>query len=341
MKILIVKLGALGDVLRTTPILEGFRRKYPGCVLDWVVDRKHRGVLENNEYIHALYDYSDKTLKMLSDGAEYDLVLNLDKDEEALHVMTQARAKKKMGFVRSASGGLKAADALSEYAYRLGIDDELKFRQNKKTYQEISFEQAGLKFQGERYLFHIPAEDEKAALAYLETLGVVPSRLKHPVIGLNTGSGARFAGKKLPVEHYVKLAQLLSDKLHATVFLLGGEDEIVRNREIASLAKCPTINTGHHPIFRFAAIVKLCDLVITGDTTAMHIAIATDRPCLVYFGSTCAAEIELYGRGAKIVSQESCAPCYKRECPYGEICMKKMDPEGLFVEAKKLLGGVK
>ena len=60
--------------------------------------------------------------------------------------------------------------------------------------------------------------------------------------------------------------------MNATVFLLGGKDEIERNAEIARLCDFSVVNTGSHSIRTFAAIVKNCDLVVSGDTTAMHIA---------------------------------------------------------------------
>ena len=56
------------------------------------------------------------------------------------------------------------------------------------------------------------------------------------------------------------------------------------------------------------------------------------------FGATCAAEIELYGRGSKLVSGVDCAPCYKRVCPIGEVCMTDMRPELLESEALALIG---
>ena len=76
---------------------------------------------------------------------------------------------------------------------------------------------------------------------------------------------------------------------------------------------------------------------VTGDTTAMHIAIAVKTPVLAYFASTCAQEIELYGRGKKVVSGIACTPCYKKICPIDEQCMKDMKDEPLFREAKSLL----
>ncbi len=336
MKILIIKLGALGDVLRTTPILEAYQVKDPGCKITWLVDPAHADILENNPRIDRVVAYTGEGLRLLKKES-FDVALNLDKEPEALEAIFQVSAQKKMGFGRKQDGTLSPLDALSDYAYRLGIDDELKFKTNKKTYQEISFEQAGLRFEGQEYVYTLGEDSILFAKKHLKSLGFDALSAHHPVIGINTGSGNRFAGKRLPESALAKLAEMFQERLNAAIFLLGGQDEIERNLRIQKKVARPLINTGSHAIGRFAAIVRECDLVISGDTTAMHIAIATKVPVVVYFASTCPAEIELYGRGQKIVSAIECAPCYKKICPIDEQCMKDMGPEVLFKAAEKTL----
>ena len=337
MKILIIKLGALGDVLRTTPLLTALRKKYPACHVTWIVDRVHRAVLEANSQIDRLLDVSVETAAWLK-SEHFNLAVNLDKEPEATALLQVSRADKKMGFALGPEGSLVPADPLSEYAFRLGVEDELKFRQNQKTYQQISFEQVGLQFQKEEYVFSVPEKDASAVEEYLAKIGSPLDSLRHPVIVLNTGSGERFAGKKLPIESFVKLAEKFHTELKATVLLLGGNDEIDRNFVIQRTAGVPVVNTGSHSIFGFAALVRACDAVVTGDTTAMHIAIAVKTPVMAYFASTCAQEIEMYGRGQKIVSGISCAPCYKKYCPIDEQCMKDMSVDTIFDKTRVLLG---
>ncbi|MBI4432043.1 MAG: glycosyltransferase family 9 protein [Candidatus Omnitrophica bacterium] len=323
MKILIVKLGALGDVLRTTPLVTALLKQYPQARITWLVEDRHRPVLEGIPTINQVLSFSEESLRLLREN-HFDLAINLDKEPEALQAISEANAGQKRGFGRNAAGDLCALDRDSDYAVRLGIDDDLKFKRNKKTYQEISFEQVGLRFNGEEYLF---AESSDA-----------PAKKKgRLVIGLNTGSGTRFAGKRLPVETFARLAEAFAQRMNAVVHLLGGHDEVTRNETIARLAKCPVVNTGSHPIQKFASLVRECDLIVSGDTTAMHIAIAVKVPVVAYFASTCAAEIELYGRGKKVISPISCAPCYKKICPIDEQCMKDMTVEELYSAAKETL----
>ncbi len=336
MKILLIKLGALGDVLRTTPLLTALKKKFPSSTITWIVDTAHADILEGNPLIDQLRSFDSTTCSTLQKEV-YDWAINLDKEKEALDCLEAAQAPKKSGFGRDAHGQLAATDSLSAYAYRLGIDDELKFRLNQKTYQQISFEQVGLLFQKEDYLFSLDSKSRLESDRHLKSLGADPENRGRLWVGLNTGSGARFAGKKLPINTYAELARLFHRQLNATVLLLGGKDEIERNQKIQALAPEAVLNTGSHSIRHFAAMVSRCDLVVSGDTTAMHIAIAMKVPVVAYFASTCASEIELYGRGAKVVSGISCAPCYKKICPIDEQCMKEMTAEEIFVAAQKYL----
>ena len=336
MKILLIKLGAMGDVLRTTPLLSALRRRHPAAHITWLVDTAFRDVLERNAMIDRLLTLETATLAELKKD-HFDLSINLEKDAEALNAVMSIPAKEKLGFGLDAEGKLCALNSLSDYAYRLGIDDDLKFRKNTKSYQQISFEQVGLHFHNEDYVFQPDPESAQIARRKLKEMGVEPRFHDGILIGLNTGSGPRFAGKKLPIATYVDLIKRFRQDMNASVMLLGGKDEAERNQLIADSSPYPVINSGYHPIKEFACFVQECDLIITGDTTAMHIAIAMKTPLVVFFGSTCAAEIELYGRGKKIISPLPCAPCYLRDCPIDEQCMQDITADMIYKAAKEVL----
>lgn len=328
----------MGDVLRTTPLLAAYRRRYPDAQIHWVVDPKCRFVLENHPRIDVLRNYSQDTLDELS-KADYDIAINLDKEPEALDTIERARAAIKYGFGwNAARNGVAPLRPSSEFAVRLGIDDELKFRTNRKTYQQISYEQAELAYERDDYDMPLSAEHHAAAERRLKELGLLNAR---PLIGLNTGSGERFAGKKLPVEHVKELAKRIHSIYGVPVLLLGGPEEAKVNPELArEIGMAAALDAGtNHTIQEFAALVKRLDLVFTGDTIAMHIAIAVRTPAVTYFGSTAAAEIDLYDRGHKVVSELSCAPCYKKVCPIDdkEKCMKLMTPDLLWRHAEPWL----
>ena len=157
-------------------------------------------------------------------------------------------------------------------------------------------------------------------------------------IGINTGSGERFAGKRLTEDQIMRLARAVYDKWGMKALLLGGPEEAARNKRLEQQIRGIAVNTGtHHTIHQFAGLVAQCAVVVTGDTIAMHIAIAMKVQVLVYFGSTCAQEIELYGRGSKIITDIDCAPCYKSKCPIDDKCMSDISVDQLMQGISGLL----
>lgn len=329
MKILIIKFAAIGDVLRTTPILCPLKKKYPKAKIYWLTEKISYGVLCDNPFIDKVILYNRANLAILQDMS-FNILINLDKDKRAAGAANTIPAKIKKGFGQMGSGQLAPFDKDSDYAYRLGIDDELKFRRNKKTYQQISFEQIGFKFQGEKYIYDLKKKDMEFAKKKLKKNGDSPLRGQPPFlkVGIVTGSGKAFAGKRLPFNSYVKIIQGLLHYDGIQVLLLGGPEERWINLKIINIFENAIVDTGcNNTIGEFAAIVNNCDIIITGDTLTMHLGIATGKHVMVYFGSTTPNEIELYGKGEKIIPKIKCSPCYKKDCLIKEKCLQLINPE--------------
>lgn len=331
-KILIIKLAAIGDVLRTTSILTGLKREYPNSYITWIANKESRFVLENNPKIDRILTYDlDSTLRLLVE--RFDLVLSFDKAFGAASLATLVAAEEKKGFGFHEKGYLYPLNKESEYAFRLGVEDSLKFRQNKKTYQELIYEMSGLSYKKEEYILNISEESRKFGEDFLKKNKIKKGDL---VVGLNTGSGEVFATKKWSVEGFVKLAGMLDNKLKARTLLLGGPNEIQRNNEIKSRLKTLVIDTGcHNSLQEFIGIINICSLVVSGDTLAMQLAIALKKKVVALFGPTCHQEVDLFGRGEKIVSDISCAPCYRQNCDNVK-CMASISPEEVFAAIKRL-----
>ncbi len=334
-RILIIKLAAMGDVLRTTPLLRGLRRSHADCHITWLTEPSVVPILKGIPEIDRLLPYSLEAALQLTTES-FDLLCCFDKEPKATALAMNVRTKKKAGFGMNEFGGVMPLNAESEYAFELGINDELKFRRNRKTYPELIFDCAGIPYrEPQEYLITDLAEEIRWARDYLSGLGVCPGELK---VGLNTGAGDVFATKKWSEEGYASLADRLAGQLGARVLLLGGPLEKARNERIAAAAMHLPCHTGtDHPIRRFSGIVGNCDLLVTGDTLAMHIAIALKVPVLAIFGPTCHQEIELYGRGSMIVSDFDCSPCYLGVCTKQTSCMDAIPPDAVFAEAERLI----
>jgi len=332
---LIIKLAAVGDVLRTTPLLEGLKAEYPSSFITWLTDPESAELLRFSRLIDVLLPYSLESIVRLK-AERPDVVICLDKEPRATALASQIAAQERFGFKWSPEGVLMPASQLADYAFRLGYDDELKFRQNKKTYQEMIFEVCGLDYgPSYEYVFGLPGDILAEARAFLEGVGIGRDAV---VVGLNTGAGSVFATKVWPEEHFVELARLLRERLDVVPLLLGGPLEVERNRRIAKECRGAAVDAGcGHSLTDFAGLVACCDLVVSADTLAMHLAIGARRPVVVLMGPTCAAEIELYGRGTKIVHNVPCAPCYRQTCDKGHVCMKGISPKDVFDAVSKQL----
>jgi heptosyltransferase-2 len=334
-RILIIKLAAMGDVLRTTPLLRGLRAKNPVCHITWLTEPNVVPILRGIPEIDRLLPYTPETVLQM-EMEVFDEAYCFDKEFKATALAMKIRAERKIGFGMSTFGNVVCLNKESEYTYELGINDPLKFRINSKTYPELVFECAGIPYpEPQEYILPDLSPETGDAKAQLLARGVHPGDLR---IGLNTGAGDVFATKKWTEEGYVQLADRLVKELGAKVLLLGGPGEVERNQRIAAASKSPVINTGNdNPIREFAGIVANCDLIVTGDSLAMHIAIGLKVPVVVILGPTCHQEIELYGRGAKIVSDFECSPCYLSVCPKKVTCMDAISVDAVFDSLAGLL----
>jgi heptosyltransferase-2 len=316
-RILIIKLGALGDVIRTAALLPGLKAEWPESHITWVTRPAGVRLLTNHPLIDRLLPFDAETICHI-ELESFDLCLSLDKEPGPAALAMRVRAGDRRGIGMSAFGTPTPLNADAAYYFTLGLDDTLKFYRNDQSYQSLVYAAVGLRYRGETYrLYPGPAERRQAA-ALLCDLGILDT---DTVVGLNTGAGRVFANKNWSERQYIDLARRLTQDAGVRVVLLGGPEERTRNQRIADA--CPGArNTGcdHHELL-FAAIAERCRVVVTGDTLGMHVAIACGVPCIALFGPTCAQEIDLFERGEKIVTSLPCSPCYRRSCDKTPNCM--------------------
>ena len=333
-KIMVIKCRAQGDVLRTTPILTGLRRKYPDAFITWIVDEESVDLLRDIPLIDRLMPLNVETVLALQ-GQHFDAVYSLDKDPGLVALAGLVSAPRKFGFDLNEHGNLTVFTPAADYSLRLGADDYLKFKINQKSYQRLIFEAVELDYRDDDYVFVLPEWAKAKAAAFFRAKRVPKGR---PNIGLNTGAGAKFSTKQWPEAHFLKLIRLLKRELKANVFLLGGKREQALNHRLASRAATPVFDTGtDNSLLEFAGFLEKMDAVVCSDTLAMHLALALKRKTVILFGPTCPQEIETYGRGVKLFAKAHCAPCYKQTCP-DPVCMEAIAPAQVLAAVRGLLG---
>ncbi len=329
-RILIIKLAAMGDVIRTTPIVAALRGIHERCHITWAVGAATAPLLRGAEGIDKVVVLNGDSFNYLA-AQSFDELYCLDKEMLAISLSSATRADIKKGFAMTAQGTIGIHDDDAAYALRLGLDDPLKFLKNQKTYQEIIFEVCGLKFGGEKIALGIDKTLREKGRKHLESLG------KGPFIGVNTGAGDVFATKRLSEEKTADLAKRIDEEIGMTPVLLGGAAERARNDRILKLAGGAAIDAGtDHSIRDFAGIISALSALVCVDTLAMHLAVAQSVPVAAIFGPTCHQEVHLYGIGEKIISAPWCAPCYKGSCDH-YTCMGQVRVEEILEKLKSLL----
>jgi heptosyltransferase-2 len=329
---LIIKLSALGDVLRTTSILKGLKIKYKNSSISWLTKSEAKDLLLNNDLIEKAYTIENKEELPNS----FDLVINLDEEEEAAKLATDL-GKEVVG-VFFKDGNLTYTENTSSWfdmglTSRFGKDkaDRLK-KSNKKTYQQIISKILGIE-ENEPTL-NLGKKNLEFADNFKAKSNIKEDDL---VIGVNTGSGKRWPLKSWAVDKTAKLIDELGEKLGAKIILFGGTEELSRNKTILEKTKASVIDAGcDNSLLDFAALIDLCDILVCSDSLAMNIAIASKKKVVALFGPTSAAEIELYGRGKKIVSPIDCYCCYKKSCDKKPSCMDLISVDNVFNAVREL-----
>ena len=102
-RILIVKLDALGDVLRTTSILPAIKKKYPVSEITWVTKKNAFLLLEGNPYIDRKLAIEDNFSQYLLTES-FDIGICLDADPQSASILTLANSKEQFGFMSNKDG---------------------------------------------------------------------------------------------------------------------------------------------------------------------------------------------------------------------------------------------
>lgn len=335
-RILIVKLDAVGDVLRTTSLLTPLKVAYPRSRVTWITRPQAVDVLKPNRMIDEVLPLDVEALLVLQTET-FDLVLSPDASITSCRLATLARAGEKRGFTLDERGGLVALNAAARRWYEMGVDDTLK-RQNRQTYQAILLDICELPVGEHPVLWEVSSEEEAFAREFAARRAVQPERFLN--IGLNTGAGGRWRWKKWTEEGYAALIDgLLRDYPRARVLLYGGPEERERNETLERIDNWRVVNTGcGNTLRQFGALVDLCHVMVTGDTMALHLAAALGKRIVALFGPTSLPEVELYALGTKLAPEMPCLGCYLSDCDVRPACMERIVPAEVLGAVRRQVG---
>lgn len=307
--ILLIKLGAVGDVIRTTPLLHRLRQEFPSKSILWLTYSPDVVPAD----VERVMTFNAESILVLQ-SMHFDLCINLDKDIQACALASSIDTDEHIGFVLE-NGKPAPADPNAEHKFLTGLFDDVN-QANTKSYVEEIFEICGYTFSGEEYIINPPQSNPK-----FENLRAT----FHTIIGLNTGCGDRWTSRRWGTEQWTELIQLLQAKGY-TPLLLGGKQEHELNTALATATGAQY--AGYFSLQDFIAEVDICSAIVSLVTMGMHVAIGLKKPLILLNNIFNPNEFELYGRGEIIQPSKQCHCFFRGTCTNTEYqCMDFIAPE--------------
>jgi len=331
MNILIIKIGALGDVLRTSYIAQALKDKYykSDPKIFWVTGEKAIPLFSNNSYVDKIIDEKNKQKLR---NIKFDVVINLEEDLDNAKFVRSLNTKEILGFYFDGKKIIPSKSAKEWFNMSIlgesPRNDELK-KKNKKSHRQIIGEIVEINYEKYEPFLRLNNSQRKLADNFRRRHNLKDEL----VIGINTGAADRWP-KSLPIKNTADLINQIYKKYKTKILLFGGPNETERNKKIIELVKCPLIDTGcGNNLLEFPALISLCNAFITTDSLGLHVALALKRKTIVLVGPTSPAELDMYGIGEKIISDSKDVASYKTKTD----CMDKISINEIIKNLDNLL----
>ena len=334
-KVLIIKMTAVGDVVLSTAAFKAIRQKFPDASVYCLTSPQASAITETSPYINEtiVLDPRSRTLRSLwLKGRElrryhFDKVIDLQ-NNRASHILA---------FLTMSKGSYGYDNG--KWAFLLSS----KVKNNVRQIPPVEHQFRVLKLLG---IDHDPAlrlelnpssKDE----AYVQEL-LDSEWLSDPqvFVGLNISASQKWPTKNWPMEHMVKLCDILGHK-NIRVILTGENKDKALARKLVTKARAKPANfIGKTSIMQLAALIKHCKVYISPDSAPLHVAASMQVPVIAFFGPT-DPKRHMPPADRSVILQKAmkCAPCYSSVCKIKtHACMEGISPEEV---ARKVIQFIK
>lgn len=326
MKILIIKFGALGDVVRTSYFAKSLKETYKHVEIYWLTSEASASLIRFNPFIDVISSNHSNFI-----STEFDKVYSLDDEREIAALVSDLTYENLIGaYVCSDESVKYTSDCnvwfdmglLSRFGKK--VADDLK-KENKKTHCEI--------FSGIFNVINTSPQFYNSSWKEAFWAQYVRDHAHDNLcVGINAFAGKRWHSKALQRSELKKLilslhrAELEGKKI--TIFLLGAGSDAAANAEIAKELGITTnlvVADTTCDVLNFAALINSLDLLISSDSLALHMSIGQKVKTICFFAPTSAAEIENYPYIKKLTSDAT------------DYCSYRPDADNFRITAKKLM----
>jgi len=322
-KILVIKLGAMGDLILTTPSLRMLREKFPTARISVAVDKNLASLVSRCPYVDEIIPVKRKQLtrplyllklaKQLRRD-HYDIAVDLQNSKWTHLLAYLAGIPLRYGFRRGHLGFLLNRP---EIYFRL---PESPVRNQFRILSKL-----GIKDFDERLeLWSDPASQRQVQELFRECGADLTAKR----IALVIGSSPSWPSKRWPVSHFRDLIRELGREAGVHIFLIGTREEEDLARELMGESSGNVFNwVGKTTPQDLVSLMPWMDVAVTGDTAPLHVAAAMGVKIVALFGPTDPKRHMPPGEGALALSRHlPCQPCYRGTCSH-EVpfsCMRKI-----------------
>jgi lipopolysaccharide heptosyltransferase I len=332
--ILIVRLGAMGDIVHALPVAAALRDRFPDTRIDWVVDERHRALLELVPVVDrrivlrtrsASLRHRVMDLRRTLIRESYDIAIDVQGLLKSAVVARLSGARRVLGFT---------APYLRERAARIFYTETHDPGATAHVIEKNLTLAAslGADVSGIRVPLRVPAS---AALdAVLQRHGAAGNT---PFVVLNPG--AAWPNKRWPPDRFGAVAQWLR-RAHGlrSVVTWGPGDETMAAAVVAGSAGAAELAPATS-IADLVAIVREAALVVSGDTGPAHLAAAVGTPVVGIYGPTDAARNGPWSADDVTVSRFTACGCHhKRSCRLARWCLEGISVDDVVAAITRRIG---
>jgi lipopolysaccharide heptosyltransferase I len=346
-KILILRLSAVGDVLRTLPAVMALKEYFPSSHIAWVVEEPSKTLLESQPEVDQVIllprkrwteglKSIGKTWKTFKEMGQFilelrkqrfDLVLDFHGIIKSGMISFFSGSPKRIGYDRKSS---KEGNFLfSNVKVQLPNKKISRYQRNFALLKGV-----GLEVKDFNTRLHVPQRDKVYIEAFFNRLN---PPLRRPSVAIHAGTNPKALFKKWMPDHYAQLADRLIRELNATVIFTWGPGELGSVEAIRKeMTEQSVLGPETESLTQLGELFKHCDLYLGGDTGPMHIASLMGTPVLVIYGPTDPVFHEPLGRHRKVMKDVGCNPCRNRSCKDLK-CLKLITVDDVFKATKEIL----
>ncbi len=329
-KILIVLHGSIGDVTRALPLADLIRAGFPDARLAWSVEPPSLPLVEHYPAVQEIILFDRRRwwrewlpfLRRVR-SQHFDLVLDLQRHFKSGVVSRWSGAPHRIGFNKIDSKEFNwvfnnhfipaMGDGVSK------LDHYLKFA-----------EYLGIAPSPVEWKFRLTGEEKRNVDEQLQAV-----RGGFAVLFV----GSRWKSKRWFPAQAAECAATIKERHDLQVVLLGGKEDESNATEIMRMVATPVINlVGRTPLPEAIGIIARARVAVGPDTGLMHIAAAVGTPVVSLWGATSPHRAGPYGFDELVIQGKApCAPCYRRQCPIGRICMRSIAAEEIAEKVRMAL----